>query len=131
MITFKDSPENRGRLNSTIKSLYEVWLYSQAKKIFRKKVKDFSKVLGVNPKKIVIKNLKNRWGSITQNETMNLNLNLVKAPEDVIDYIIVHELSHLKIKGHSHKFWTYIHKFVPDYEDKINWLVVNGRNLLL
>jgi len=69
-------------------------------------------------------------GSLTKNETINLNLNLMKAPEHVIDYIIIHELSHFKIKGHSHKFWTYVHNFVPDYEDQINWLAINASNIL-
>jgi predicted metal-dependent hydrolase len=91
---------------------------------------EFSKILKVNPKKINIKNLKNRWGSITKERQINLNLNLIKAPEDVIDYIIIHELCHFKVKGHSHKFWTYLHKYIPNYEDKVNWLAINGSNIL-
>ena len=75
-------------------------------------------------------NLKNRWGSLAKNKTINLNQNLLKAPEEVIDYIIIHELCHFKIKGHSHKFWDYLHKFVPDYEDHINWHAINGSNML-
>lgn len=65
------------------------------------------------------------------NDTFEENAeNLMKAPEKVIDYIIIHELSHFKIKGHSHKFWDYLHKFLPDYEDQINWLSINGSNIL-
>ena len=71
-----------------------------------------------------------RFRSLAKNKTINLNQNLLKAPEEVIDYIIIHELCHLKIKGHSHKFWDYLHKFVPDYEDHINWLAINGSNML-
>ena len=43
-------------------------------------------------------------------------MNLIKTPEKIIDYIIIHELCHLKIEGHSHNFWNLLHKFVPDYE---------------
>ena len=50
----------------------------------------------------------------------NLNRNLIKAPEDVIDYIIIHELSHLKVQRHSHHFWSFLKQFVPDSEKKIN-----------
>ena len=99
--------------------------------MFKDKVIKFSKTIRVNPKKIIVKNLKNRWGSLTKNQTINLNLNLIKSPEDVIDYMIIHELCHFKIKGHSHKFWAYLHKFVPDYEDRVSWLAVNGSNILL
>ena len=54
----------------------------------------------------------------------------MKAPKDVIDYIIIHELCHFKIKGHSHKFWSYLHRYVPNYQDKIEWLNVNAKYLI-
>jgi predicted metal-dependent hydrolase len=77
-----------------------------------------------------MKNLRNRWGSLKKNGVLNLNLNLVKAPEDVIDYIILHELCHLKIREHSHHYWDLLHKFMPNYYDKIEWLNVNGKDIL-
>jgi len=52
--------------------------------MFRDKVIEFSKILRVNPKKVIVKNLKNRWGSLTKNNTINLNLNLMKAPKEVM-----------------------------------------------
>lgn len=88
------------------------------------------KIINVHPKKIAIKRLKNRWGSISKNDTLNLNVNLVKAPLEVIDYIIIHELCHLIIKGHSYRFWNLLKRFVIDYQDKINWLAKNGPYLL-
>jgi len=81
-------------------------------------------------KRIAIKNLRNRWGSLTKNGVLNLNLNLIKAPENVIDYIILHELCHLKIKEHSHHYWDLLHKYMPNYHDKIEWLKINGSSLL-
>jgi len=122
--------DNNTNYNNRIKSLYEDWLAHRCEETFKRKVIEFSKILNVNPKKINIKNLKNRWGSLTKERQINLNLNLIKAPEDVIDYIIIHELCHFKVKGHSHKFWTYLHKYIPNYEDKVNWLAINGSNIL-
>ena len=75
---------------------------SKADLLFKEKVSQYSKIINVIPNKVIIKNLKNRWGSITKNKTVNLNVNLLKAPEDIIDYIVIHELCHLKIKGHSY-----------------------------
>jgi hypothetical protein len=77
-----------------------------------------------------VKNLRNRWGSLAKGGIINLNVNLIKAPEDVMDYIVLHELCHLIIKEHFHHYWDMVHRFMADYHDKIEWLKVNGRNLL-
>jgi len=79
---------------SLLQKLYENWLRENAQEIFEEKVKKYSKKLGVLTSQIVVKNLRNRWGSLTKNGVLNLNLNLTKAPENVIDYIILHELCH-------------------------------------
>jgi predicted metal-dependent hydrolase len=59
---------------------------------------------------------------VTKNNTINLDVNLMKTPEDIIDYIIIHELCHFKIQGHSYLFWNYLKQFVPNYIQKIEWL---------
>jgi predicted metal-dependent hydrolase len=122
--------KEENKSNDKIKSLYNRWLYNKADQLFKERVKEFIKIIGVNPNRIIIKNLKNRWGSITKNKTINLNVNLLKAPEDVIDFIIIHELCHLNIKGHSYHFWNYLKKFSPDYEKKIDWLRRNTSNII-
>ena len=96
----------------------------------RYKVERYSKRLGVKVKRITIKNLRNRWGSLNKNGILNLNVNLVKAHEDVINYVVLHELCHLKVKEHSHHYWDLLHKFMPNYQDKIEWLKINGNNML-
>jgi predicted metal-dependent hydrolase len=115
-----------------IERLYEHWLMKTARPIFMNKVKSYSEKLGIeNVEKISIKKLKNRWGSMSKNgRTINLNVYLLKASEDIIDYIVLHELCHLKIKEHSHHFWDLLHKFMPDYQEKIDWLNINGNNLI-
>jgi predicted metal-dependent hydrolase len=115
---------------NALKELYENWLTEKAKNIFEDKARLHSIKIGVGVKRVIIKNLRNRWGSLTKDGTINLNLNLIKAPEDVIDYIVLHELCHLKVKGHSHHYWDLLHKFMPNYHDKIEWLKVNGNNLI-
>ena len=113
-----------------LQKLYGNWLKENAQEVFEDKVKKYSKKLGVLTNQIVVKNLRNRWGSLTKNGVLNLNLNLIKAPENVIDYIILHELCHLKIKEHSHHYWDLLHKYMPNYHDKIEWLKVNENHLL-
>jgi predicted metal-dependent hydrolase len=113
------------------RSLYYDWLNSKADLLFKEKVSQYSVIIDVTPNRVIIKNLKNRWGSITKNKTVNLNVNLLKAPEDIIEYVIFHELCHLKIKGHSYQFWDYLKQFVPDYKQKVEWLKRNADSLLI
>ena len=118
-------------LANKIRYLYNKWLVHKAKDLFITKIIKYSKIIEVYPpQKIVLKNLKNRWGSVTKKDTINLNRNLIKAPDDVIDYIIIHELCHLKIQGHSHHFWSFLKQFVPDYQKKIDWLDKNSARLI-
>ena len=117
-------------LNSEIRKLYENWLYHKANIIVKNKVHTWSKMMGIKSNKVVIKNLENRWASITKNNDININVNLVKAPSEIIDYIIVHELCHFKIKGHSYNFWDLMRRYSPDYPKFIKWLNINGKNLL-
>ena len=113
-----------------IRKLYEQWLSSTAHKTFAQKVKEYSKLLNVKIKKVTIKYLKGRWGAITKVGGINLNANLIKAPEDVIDYIIIHELCHLIIKGHTHHFWELIRSYFPRYQDAVKWLDVNSSAMI-
>ena len=71
----------------------------KARENFITKINKYSKNIGVRPPQIVmLKHLKNRCGSVTKKDTINLNRNLIKAPHDIIDYIIIHELCHLKFQ---------------------------------
>jgi hypothetical protein len=67
---------------------------------------------------------------MTKERSINLNVNLVKAPEDVIDYIILHELCHLKIKEHSYHYWDHVRRHMPNYQEKIDWLKASGNHLI-
>jgi len=116
--------------SNEIRKLYENWLHHKAKIIFKERVHVLSKIIGMKPNNIVIKNLKNRWASITNNGDININVNLVKAPPEIIDYIIIHELCHFRVKGHSYDYWSLLKRYCPDYPKFIKWLEINGRNLL-
>jgi predicted metal-dependent hydrolase len=64
------------------------------------------------------------------NINININVNLLKASEDVIDYIILHELCHLKIKEYSYHYWDYVRRCMPNYQEKIEWLKISGNHLI-
>lgn len=82
--------------------------------------------IGVSPKKVVVKNLKSRWGSAGKSGTITLNQVLTKTPPRIIDYVIIHELCHLKINGHSNRFWNLLSSYDKQYRNKVKWLLRNG-----
>ena len=119
-LLFKDRKKQRKKLYKT--KLKDDYLEKRAQKLASK--------IGLKPSKIVVKSLKNRWGSTTEKGVVTLNSNLLKAPKDVIDYIIIHELCHLRIRGHSFRYWNLVRNFIQNYEDKIVWLEANSKQIL-
>ncbi len=105
------------------------WYSSRATERIGERVRHFSKVMGVAPKAVTIKNQKTRWGSCTSNGKLHFNWRSVLAPPDVIDYIVVHELCHLLEMNHSSRFWSQLKAVLPDYEVQKKWLKANGVGL--
>ena len=81
--------------------------------------------MGVIPKKISIRELKNRWASIS-NTSLNFHWKIMMAPLSIIDYITVHELAHYIEPNHGIKFWEVVESVMPNYYEKKNWLRMNG-----
>jgi len=116
------NPESREK---TIKDTLINWYFSKAEQIIKSRVNRYSKILNVKPKDIKIKNQKKRWGSCSSNGILRFNWRVAIAPISIIDYIVVHELSHLKIKNHSPDFWRFVSLALPDYQERRNWLKNN------
>jgi predicted metal-dependent hydrolase len=76
--------------------------------------------------RVVVRNQKSRWGSCSYNGTISLNWRLIQLPAHVCDYIIIHELMHLRHLNHSAKFWAEVEKACPDYRVAENWLKKNS-----
>lgn len=104
----------------------DIFYKNQLAKYVQKQVEIFKNKMQVVPKKITIKNrLKTRWASCSSKGNLNFNLILVKAPDSVIDYVIIHELAHLKEMNHSPKFWQIVSRYYPDYKGAEIWLKDN------
>lgn len=81
-----------------------------------------------NINSVTLKNLHSRWGSCSSRDNINLSTRLLFAPEDVQDYVIVHELAHLVEMNHSQRFWKVVADIMPDYKEKKKWLRENGES---
>lgn len=78
----------------------------------------FAKQMGVSYQKIGITKAKTRWGSCSSKGNISFSYRLMLTPKDAIDYVIVHELAHLKEMNHSQKFWAIVGKMMPDYKER-------------
>jgi len=101
---------------------------TKGESLINKRVKYYKKKLGVEPKRIRIRELKNRWAS-RGSKTLNFHWKIVLAPISIIDYIIVHELAHYIKPNHSDEFWEIVESVMPDYNKRKDWLKINGAGL--
>jgi predicted metal-dependent hydrolase len=113
-----------------INRMYFQWLEKRYAAYIERKLDSYSKILQVKPKGYKIKQLQSKWGSATDSGLINLNIHLFKTPRKNIDYVILHELVHLRIKGHKAEFWTCLEKYMPDYEKRKLWLDENYVEIL-
>ncbi len=104
-------------------------LTTRAKRVFPPKVKKFAEIIGVTYGNITIRMQKSRWGSCSGKGNLNFNCLLMNAPEEIVDYVVVHELCHRKEMNHSPRFWAEVEKVMPDYKERRKWLKENGGKL--
>lgn len=97
-------------------------LYSLAKSIIPAKVQYYARIIGVSYGRISIRYQKTRWGSCSSDHNLNFNCMLMTMPEDIVDYVVVHELCHIKQMNHSPAFWHEVEKIIPDYKERRKYL---------
>jgi len=115
-----------------IKEAMIQWYRRQAMEILGSRVFHYSRVMGLEPLKISVKTQKTLWGSCHHvKKSIHLNWKIIMAPMGAVDYVIVHELSHLKVPNHSPRFWREVEKILPDYKSRKQWLKDNAYKMNL
>lgn len=113
-------------IDSNVKEILENFYIAEAKKHFTKRLQYFAQRENFIFSKLKIRNTKTRWGSCSPDNNICLTWKLMHASEPIIDYVIVHELVHTKIKNHSEKFWNKLESILPLYKEHKNWLRDNA-----
>ena len=85
-----------------------------ARKILIPRLKYLAEKHGFKYNRVALRNQKTRWGSCSSKNNINLNINLASLPQELMDYVILHELTHIKIKNHSKDFWNHLEKHIPN-----------------
>ncbi len=98
-----------------IRDVAQAWLMRQAKRIFTERLNHYAPLLGVQWHKLSLSSAGTRWGSASSNGSIRLNWRLVHFKQSVIDYVVAHELSHLRVMDHSPLFWDTVRTVVPDF----------------
>lgn len=123
--------KNKTPSQALISKHLTAWYKQQATRHLLSRCRELSALTGLTPIDTIVKTYKARWGSCTRSGDIQFNWKLIMAPEAVIDYVIIHELCHLKQHNHSPAFWQLVENFCIHYQVHRAWLKTNGHQLSL
>jgi predicted metal-dependent hydrolase len=107
------------------------WYSARARWWIDEQVRRYAVHVGVKPKRIAIRDLGYRWGSCTSTSTVNFHWRTILLPASSIEYIVLHELVHLVEPHHNETFWQRVRQAMPDYEERKQWLALEGGKFIL
>ena len=99
----------------------------RAENVLKERCCYYEGLMGVSFGSITVREQKTRWGSCSAKGNLNFNWKLVLMPEEILDYVVVHELAHRLQMNHSTEFWDEVEKILPDYRKRRQWLKENGQ----
>jgi len=107
------------------------WYEGHALERLIEKTSRYAGIMGVAPNSISVREYKSRWGSCSSNGEISYNWRIIIAPHHIVDYVVVHELCHLKHPNHSPAYWKSVKREIPDYEVCRQWLKEQGSSLVI
>lgn len=102
--------------NASIIKALEAWYRTQAAQVLKERTAYFAAQMQVEPKAIIVKAQKRRWGSCDSRNIIRYNWKIIMAPSPLLDYLVVHELAHIKVKNHSPQFWDFVASVLPEHK---------------
>lgn len=128
-IDLKDYFYLSNRFEKSAEAVFRYWYKEMALEKFRERTLYYANKYDFKINKIKLSSARKRWGSCSSQGNLNFSWRLIMAPLFVLDYVIVHELVHLKHMDHSKRFWNKVAEIYPNYLDAKNWLTDNGHLL--
>ena len=125
-IHINGSYQNKG----IIKDILFKWYFFESEYNLNKTVTYYKNLMDVSVNNIKISEYKSKWGSCNITKKLTFDWRIIMAPEQVIRYLVVHELSHIRHPNHSRSFWSNVDSFMPDFNIHRKWLSKNGKFLL-
>lgn len=116
--------------DTSIERALETLYRRKARETFEEIADQYAAEMDVEYEQIEIRNQRTKWGSCSTTGTLGLNWRLMMAPRDVVEYIVIHELAHLRETNHSDAFWSLVAEHDPDYEAHAQWLDENSARLI-
>lgn len=116
-------------VEETVRAALEAWYRRQARTVFAERVARCNAAYGFTYGRVAVKDQKSRWGSCSRKGNLNFNWRLLLAPAPVLDYVVYHELAHLKVPNHSPAFWALVATACPAYNEHRRWLKQHGQEL--
>lgn len=110
---------------AALKKAVESFYKKKADEVIHDRLQFFNEQYGFIYNRVTLRNQKSRWGSCSRLKNLNFNWRLIMAPIEVIDYVVVHELCHLKEMNHSSRFWKLVENTIPHYQSCRRWLREN------
>ncbi len=110
-------------------AILEGWLRREARAAIERRIAARAPQLGVRPVAVAVRDQRSRWGSASRHGRLSFNWRLILAPPAVLDYVVVHELAHLHVLGHTPRFWRLVLDVLPEAEKARRWLREHAREL--
>lgn len=112
------SNRSKKQVEECVRQALVRWYKVQAEELLKERMDYWQLVIGLNCNSLKIKGFKRRWGSCSASGEVSLNWRLVMAPQELIDYVIIHELAHLRYMNHGSEFWKLVGVFCPDWKNR-------------
>jgi len=114
-----------GQADHTTRRLID-WFKREARRKISERVAEYSAALDVTPRRITIRDTSSRWGSCSSTRSLSFSWRLILAPPFVLDYVVAHEVAHLRELNHKPRFWRLVETLTPDVERSMRWLSEHG-----
>jgi predicted metal-dependent hydrolase len=115
---------------TSVKRALETLYRRKARERFEERADHYAAEMSVEYQKIEVRNQRTKWGSCSTTGTLGLNWRLMMAPQRIVDYVVIHELAHLREPNHTDAFWSLVAEHNPDYEAHAQWLDENSVQLI-